>query len=118
MAQLSLHLLGTPEILHAAQPLRFRTRKAQALLVYLAAEGGPHTREQLTALLWPDSDSTRGRAALRLALLYVREALGEATGVEQPHLVVEHDTLRLDVAAGVELDLHTLAAAAQATDPP
>lgn len=74
---MTLLLLGPPEVRHAGQPATFATRKALALLVYLALEGGAHSREKLTALLWPESDTERARMALRRTLAYLREAIGD-----------------------------------------
>jgi DNA-binding SARP family transcriptional activator/tetratricopeptide (TPR) repeat protein len=65
---LELALLGSPELRWRGQPLNLPTRKAVALLVYLACEPGVHPREKLASLLWPDNDETGGRTALRKAL--------------------------------------------------
>ena len=65
---LELALLGSPEIRLRGQPLNLPTRKALALLVYLACEPGVHPREKLASMLWPDNDETGGRTALRKAL--------------------------------------------------
>ena len=65
---LELALLGSPELRFRGQPLGLPTRKAVALLVYLACEPGMHPREKLASLLWPDNDETGGRTALRKAL--------------------------------------------------
>src|ERR1700680_1326420 len=40
MGQLRLAVLGPPEVLHDGRRLTFALRKAQALLLYLAVEGG------------------------------------------------------------------------------
>lgn len=53
------------------QPKRF------ALLTFLSAHPGMlHRRDTLLALLWPDADATRGRAALRNSLYFLRSHLG------------------------------------------
>jgi DNA-binding SARP family transcriptional activator len=65
---LELALLGSPEVRLRGQPLNLPTRKALALLVYLACEPGVHPREKLASMLWPDNDETGGRTALRKAL--------------------------------------------------
>lgn len=53
-----------------------RHRKAAALLAYLAVESRrEHSREELTALLWPEADHARGRANLRQTLVRLRAAL-------------------------------------------
>lgn len=51
------------------------TRKAIAVLAYLALEG-PQSRESLAGLLWPESTDTRARAALRRTLSVLNRALG------------------------------------------
>jgi DNA-binding SARP family transcriptional activator len=72
MGRLILRLLGTPEVSHAEHPLTLQTRKVLALLAYLAVEHGVHSRDKITALLWPESDEERGKASLRRALAYLR----------------------------------------------
>ena len=57
-------------------PLAVDTRKATALLAYLAVEGGTHNRDSLAGLLWPEYDGERARAALRRTLSTLRAALG------------------------------------------
>lgn len=101
MAPLHLRLLGAPEVWCGPQQVHFSTRKVLALLVYLAVEGGAHTREQLMAFLWPDSDGERGRTALRTTLARLRSAIGE---VPSPVLLTRADTVAVDSAA-IELDL-------------
>lgn len=58
-----------------------RHAKRTALLAYLAAARprGPHRRDTLLAMFWPEFDSARARAALSQALYVVREALGGET---------------------------------------
>lgn len=112
MGRLSLKLLGPPEAYHDGRPLRFRARKALALLSYLAAEGGMHRREKLVALLWPLSDETRGRAALRSALAGLRGTLSEAgEPSEDPYILAEGESLGLRSGPDTRLDLHAVEAA-------
>ena len=56
-----------------------RHAKRTALLAYLAASSprGPHRRDTLLALFWPESDAPHARAALNQALYVLRSALGE-----------------------------------------
>src|SRR5258708_31888766 len=61
MSQLQLSLLGVPVVQHDERTLTFSTRKALALLVYLAVEGGTHTRKTLSESFWPDLDAKHGR---------------------------------------------------------
>lgn len=60
----------------AGAPLAVDTRKATALLAYLAVTGRPASRELLAALLWPDADSGDARAALRRTLSVLNAGLG------------------------------------------
>ena len=76
---MQLTLLGAPRVSLSERALSFPTRKALALLIYLAVESGVHTRAQLVSLLWPDSDAAHGRLSLRRALGQLRDVLGERT---------------------------------------
>ncbi|WP_345451418.1 BTAD domain-containing putative transcriptional regulator [Deinococcus aluminii] len=73
---MQLRLLGPPEVLVGDQPAHFRTRKALALLMYLAVEGQA-SRDVLADLLWEQRQE--GRAALRNTLSHLRSALGSAS---------------------------------------
>src|SRR6266700_3333199 len=109
MGDLSLRLLGPPEVRHADQLLLFSTRKELALLIYLAVEGRLHSRKTLSEQFWPEGDARHGRAALRITLLHLRHLLDEGEGVSPvPHLLIQHDTLGLDLTSALELDLHIL----------
>jgi hypothetical protein len=48
MSLFQVALLGEPIVKHSEQTLIFSTRKALALLVYLAVEGGTQTRKSLS----------------------------------------------------------------------
>src|SRR5712692_556371 len=109
MGNLSLTLLGPPQVRHGDQLLLFSTRKELALLIYLAVEGRVHLRKTLSEQFWPEGDAMHGRAALRVSLLHLRHLLGEDAGVDPlPHLLIQRDTLGLDLTSAVELDLHIL----------
>lgn len=112
MSQLNLSLLGSPVALHAAQPVSFRTKKSLALLIYLAVEGGIHTRDQLAMLLWPEHTDSQARASLRGVLAQLRRSLSYADPAD--HLITQSDQLSID-QQNVTLDLHILAAAYQHT---
>jgi DNA-binding SARP family transcriptional activator len=73
---LSIALLGPPVIEVDDLPLAVDTRKATALLAYLAVEGRPVRRDTFTSLLWPENDPERARSALRRTLSTLRSALG------------------------------------------
>ena len=73
-----ISVLGSPRIERDGAVVTFDTRKAIALIAYLAVTGRPQRRETLAALLWPDADETRARSALRRTLSVVKQGLGEA----------------------------------------
>ena len=109
MSALKIALLGSPEVCQRDHRLTFPERKVLALLAYLASEGGVHERQKLTRLLWPESDMAHGRTALRITLLHLRRILEEDTSPEgESHVLITHDMLGLDLASGIDLDLHAL----------
>lgn len=109
MSLLQLSLLGVPEVKHGERLVTFSTRKAQALLIYLAVEGGVHTRKMLSESLWEELDTAHGRAALRATLQELRKLLDDGHGPDEcKHLEVTHDTLRFDLTSQFVLDLHTV----------
>ena len=110
--RLSLRLLGPPEASLEGLPVRFRIKKALALLCYLAAEGGRHPRRELAELLWPESEERHARADLRAVLHKLRKTLREESahdGVAR-FFVIESNRLELE-PRGIELDLEVFEAA-------
>ena len=107
MSLLRLNVLGPPEIFHEGSRLSFALRKAQALLLYLAVEGGMHPRSKLAALLWPDSEPTDARKTLRNAITLLRSLLADASTTHS-HLLAEQDLLGLNPQAPLELDLEVV----------
>jgi predicted ATPase/DNA-binding SARP family transcriptional activator len=107
MGLVHLNVLGAPEVFHDGSRLTFPLRKAQALLLYLAVEGGMHQRRQLDAFLWPDSEPHEARAALRNAIALLRHLLAdpESSASHHTHLLSPHELLGLDPHAPLELDL-------------
>src|SRR5437764_12628255 len=107
MSVLRLNVLGPPEIFHDGSRLSFALRKAQALLLYLAVEGGLHPRGKLAALLWPDSEPQGARTALRNTLTLLRRLLADRDpfAPTHSHLLSEHELLGLDAQAPLALDL-------------
>jgi hypothetical protein len=77
-AHLDIQLLGPPRILVDGRPLAVDTRKAVAILALLGAESRPFARDELAALLWPESDDMAARGALRRTLSTLRTAIGTA----------------------------------------
>src|SRR5713226_5610354 len=107
MSLLRVAVLGSPEVFHNGSRLTFALRKAQALLLYLAVEGGLHPRSKLAALLWPDSELHDARTALRNALALLRSLLDDAAA-QHSHLLSEHELLGLNPQAPLELDLQVV----------
>src|SRR6266702_3152353 len=111
---LRLAVLGSPEVFHDGTRLTFALRKALALLVYLAVEGGMHSRSKLAALLWPDSEPHDARTALRNAIVLLRRLFTDADSTDpHSHLLSEGDLLGLDRQAPLELDLDVVQQAYQ-----
>jgi DNA-binding SARP family transcriptional activator/pimeloyl-ACP methyl ester carboxylesterase len=71
-----LTLFGAPTLVGNGRTQPLTRRKARALLSYLAVTGQTHTREAITALLWPDHDPQQGRADLSRILSRLRATLG------------------------------------------
>jgi len=88
VSELRLRLFGAPELSVAGSPITFDTRKAVALIAYLAVTGRPQRRESLAALLWPESEQGRARASLR-------RTLSAAAGAG-PALLIRRGEIELD----------------------
>lgn len=90
---LRLSLLGPFEARWSdGEPAELASRKASALLAYLAVERGrPHPREQLATLLWSDTGEERARHNLRQGLSRIRRSCG-------PVIVSHGDALQFDPA--------------------
>ena len=63
MPDLKLFLLGSPRFEHAGAQINVDTRKAIALLAYLAITRQRHSRDALAVLLWPEYDQTSAWSA-------------------------------------------------------
>ncbi len=103
MAPFRLSCLGPP-ILYGpdGDPIRFRTRKHFALLLYLAVEPGiPLRRDRLATLLWSGADVDEARHSLATALSMIRGRLGAEL------LDTDRDTVRL-MPGRVVTDLQSL----------
>lgn len=72
---LTLRKEGATQARGEAEITRFRTRKAGALLAFLALHPGSHTRDALAVLLWPDASPTDARNNLRVSLSALRTQL-------------------------------------------
>jgi len=68
------------------------SRRARAVLTFLALNPGPQPRARVAARFWPDVLDESARASLRVALTELRQALGPAAG----YLVATRDTISLE----------------------
>src|SRR3954468_5124930 len=75
------------------------SKRARAVLAYLAINPGPQPRGRLAARFWPDVPDESARASLRVALTELRQALGPAAG----YVVATRDTVALD-GPGLRVD--------------
>ena len=96
---LEIRLLGAPSIELDGRPIDVDTRKATALLAYLALTGQRHGRDALAAFFWPEASASRARGALRRTLSTLNLALGAGW------LLVDRDAVGLRQDAGVWLDV-------------
>jgi DNA-binding SARP family transcriptional activator/predicted ATPase len=76
MAELRIALLGPPRVERDGAPIEVDTRKAIALLAYLAVAPERHGRDAVAGLLWPDYDTEHARGALRRTLSTLNKAVG------------------------------------------
>lgn len=99
MSRLALTLFGPPRIECDGQLVNTDTRKAIALLAYLAVTQQPHSRDTLAALLWPDYDQPHARATLRRTLSALHKAVpGEWLRIDREAIALEpRETFWLDV---------------------
>jgi DNA-binding SARP family transcriptional activator len=92
VSELRLALLGPPRVDRDGGPVEVDTRKAIALLAYVAVAGGWQSREGIAALLWPDYDRTHARGALRRTLSVLNRALAGGDWLQVERAAVRLDT--------------------------
>jgi WD40 repeat protein/DNA-binding SARP family transcriptional activator len=103
---LTLKLLGSPQISLDGQPLtHFISRKAQALLIYIAMTGKLHSREMLAELFWQNMPSRQSLKNLRTVLPNLRQQVGS-------HLIITRQTIEFNRACSYRLDVEALQAIA------
>ena len=106
---LEVRVLGPIDIRVDGAPLVVDTRKAVAILVLLGIERRPYARDELAAMLWPESDDESARSALRRTLSVLRSALGGRWVIAgRSAVALEGD--------GFHVDLWELEAAAASND--
>src|SRR3989442_13961114 len=90
VAQFQLQVFGSPQLVRGGRsPVRFRTKKHLAVLLYLHFEGRTRSipRDRLVDLLWPEVPPEKGRHSLSQALLAIRSPLGTDAGTGREHAV-------------------------------
>jgi DNA-binding SARP family transcriptional activator len=98
MPQLRLAVLGPPRVELDGAAVEVDTRKAIALLAYLAVTGERHGREALAGLLWQEFDEAHARAALRRTLSALNKGLrGGWLVTDRMSIALERDGLWLDL---------------------
>ncbi|MGD9318296.1 MAG: BTAD domain-containing putative transcriptional regulator, partial [Anaerolineae bacterium] len=125
MPRLSIHLLGSFQVNLDGEPVTgFESDKVRALLAYLAVEvGGPHRREKLAGLCWPELPERSARNNLRVALANLRKLLGdharaEAQGATPSFLRVSRQSIQINPEADVWLDATALTQRLETTGRP
>src|SRR5438105_5273409 len=99
MPRLALFLLGPPSIERDTILIDVDTRKAIALIAYLAVTRQRHSRDALANLLWPEYDQTHARATLRRTLSTLNKAL------EGPWLDIDRETVGVEHSANLWVDV-------------
>lgn len=106
-AELDIGLLGPPRITLNGEPVEVDTRKAIALLAYLAVEQSA-PRDVLAALFWAESPTQRARATLRRTLSALRSGVGAD--------FVTADRDHIELSGQSRCDIHDFEEAIRATE--
>lgn len=106
MELIQLNLLGRFEArLPSGEVRPLPTRKAEALLAYLAlSPDKPHSRERLAHLLWSDRGEEQARNSLRHALSALKKAMD---GLEPSPLQIERTSVTIN-SKSIEVDAYEL----------
>ncbi|HQE93792.1 MAG TPA: BTAD domain-containing putative transcriptional regulator [Anaerolineae bacterium] len=85
---------------HAGQPVQgFESRRALALLCYLAAQGQPQPRAHLADLFWPDKPEARGRGNLSRVLHNFNALLPNCVSADRETVTFNVASCWLDISA-------------------
>ncbi|MBN1247839.1 MAG: tetratricopeptide repeat protein [Anaerolineae bacterium] len=111
MARLTVRLLGAFQVTLEGEPVDgFRSDKVRALLAYLCvASDGPHRREKLAGLLWPDSSESAARTNLRQALADLRQVIGDDDAAP-PFFHISRQTIQFNQGSNAWVDVAAFAA--------
>ena len=108
MPHLTISLLGSFQVVLDGNVISgFTSKKARALLAYLAVEASyPHQREALAGLLWPDYPQASARANLRNVLANLRQVIGDRSAAP-PFLAITPQTIQFNPVSDYSLDVAT-----------
>jgi DNA-binding SARP family transcriptional activator len=96
-SRLSISVLGAPAITLDGAPVRgLISRKAAALVYYLATTRRSHTRETLAGLLWGDTSETQAQKNLRDVLSNLRRLLEPYLQISRQAVSLALDTVLVD----------------------
>ncbi len=99
---LVLKLMGTPQISLAGAPItQFVSRKAQALLIYLAVTGQLHSRDKLAEIFWQNMPLSKAMNNLRAVLPNLRQLVGS-------HLLITRQTVAFNQECSYHLDINAI----------
>ena len=100
--RLEITTFGGLSIRCDGQPVKgLHSRKAEALLVYLAVTAHPQPREVLAALFWGEFSQQRAMNNLRVVLSNLRKHLGD-------HLSITRDKAAMNPEVDYDLDVAVL----------
>ena len=111
----TVRTLGPPSVAVGETALRFPSRKALALVLYVALRNTPCSRSSLATLLWPDSAPERAMTSLRSTLARVRRTFED---VEVDPLAADRQSVWLREGVSVRVDAGELADVAAGSDLP
>lgn len=104
MPFLKIHLLGGLNLYLDGRPLTgFKSRKAEALIAYLACQPRPFPRQALAAFFWQESEPAQAAANLRKLLTDIRRHLAD-------FLLVDRSTVAFNTASDYWLDVQAFLA--------
>ena len=98
-----IRLLGRVSIQRDGEPTDLPSKALELLCFLLLHRDRAHTREELSALLWPDARTTLARKYLRQALWQLQSALGAEL------LLLGNGWVRVDADADWWLDVDAVA---------
>ncbi len=107
---LEINTLSSPEIVVGNEKVvKFITRKALALVVYLAVNPGTRSREELADLLWSDQSQESAARNLRVVLSDIRKKIGN-------YLSIDRHSVSLSAVGDIWVDVNQLSDALQTKD--